>query len=377
MQEIQTEKENALPSEVDGKAQKDKAISLPSIQKDGSAVKPPYSNTGAQNTSRPNLNACVDWVSATFKTVNERELIEEILLLDPDKFDEVDNGLYGYQQSLRLGNIAVMYNGREDMGVHLQMSGAGCREYEHIGKLTWETLFRVILACEGQITRLDMALDDHVGYFTIRKAANKIKRGELASKFRRAMRIEHIEIADGKSAGQTIYFGSGQSMIRIRMYDKRLEQLNSKDVNTDEVPAFWNRTEIQSRKDRAQAVAGMIANDVPIGVIVQGILRYYLRFLVRHHDKNKSRWKTAGWWERFLDDVEPIRLAEKTEMEATIEKRLSWIRRQVAPSLAAVISAMDGEMTAIYDLIQDGMERLKPRDIAMIKQYKEHIDSVG
>ena len=138
-----------------------------------------------------------------------------------------------------------------------------------------------------------------------------------------------------------------------------------------------NRTEIQSRKDRAQAVAGMIANDVPIGVIVQGILRYYLRFLVRDHDKNKSRWKTAGWWERFLDDVEPIRLAEKTEMEATIEKRLSWIRRQVAPSLAAVISAMDGEMTAIYDLIQDGMERLKPRDIAMIKQYKEHIDSVG
>jgi len=72
-----------------------------------------------------------------------------------------------------------------------------------------------------------------------------------------------------------------------------------------------------------------------------------------------------------LDDIEPICLTEKNEMEATIERRLAWMKKQVAPSLAAVIRAMDGEMSAIYELIRDGMKRLKPRDMVMIKKFKE------
>lgn len=62
---------------------------------------------------------------------------------------------------------------------------------------------------------------------------------------------------------------------------------------------------------------------------------------------------------------------EKGEIDATIEKRVAWVKRQVAPSLAAIIKAMDGEMTVIYDAIKEGMERLKPRDLVMIRQYKE------
>jgi len=53
------------------------------------------------------------------------------------------------------------------------------------------------------------------------------------------------------------------------------------------------------------------------------------------------------------------------------------MRRQVAPSLAAVIRAMDGEMTAIYELIRDGMNRLKPRDMVMIQKFKECEMNVG
>ena len=69
--------------------------------------------------------------------------------------------------------------------------------------------------------------------------------------------------------------------------------------------------------------------------------------------------------------MEPIRLTQPCQMETTIEKRLAWMHRQVAPSLAAVIKAFDGEMTEIYELIRDGMKRLKPRDLVMIQRFKE------
>lgn len=373
MQEIQTEKENALPSEVDRKAQKDKAISLPSIQKDGSAVKPPYSNTGAELTNRNGLKARIDWLSATFHGVTEREVIEDILLLDPDDFVEMDRGMYGYPQSLRLGDIAILFGGRPEMGVHLSMTGTGCREYENIGKVPWKTLIEIILAVEGQFTRLDIALDDFFGYWTIEKVANKIRRGELVSKFKSAKRIEKLKIGAGSTSGETVYFGSGNSLVTIRMYNKRLEQINRDDIDQKTIPETWNRTEIQARKERAQTIAQLIANGIEIGPIVKGILKYYLRFVVRPKggDTNKSRWKTAQWWEQFLNDVEPIRLTQTNKMDATIEKRLAWMKRQVAPSLAAVIRAMDGEMTEIYNLIREGMKRLKPRDFAMIQRYKE------
>jgi phage replication initiation protein len=163
------------------------------------------------------------------------------------------------------------------------------------------------------------------------------------------------------------------------MYNKALEQLGCEGIDPVTIPETWNRTEIQARKERAQSIAGLIANGVEVGAIVKGILKYYMRFVVKPKggDTNKRRWKTAQWWERFLDEIEPIRLSEQNEMDTTIEKRLVWMKWQVAPSLAAVIRAMDGEMTAIYELIRDGMNRLKPRDIAMIKQYQENVKTAG
>jgi len=239
--------------------------------------------------------------------------------------------------------------------------------------------FRVMLAVEAQFTRLDIALDDHVGYWTIEKIANKVRRGELVSKFKSAKRVEKIQISDGSATGETVYFGSSSSLVTTRMYNKRLEQLGRDDIDPATVPDIWNRTEIQARKERAQAIAQLLANGHEVGAILKGILAYYLRFVVRpkNGDSNKSRWKTAQWWQRFLEDVEPIRLTEPCEMEATIERRLAWMRRQVAPSLAAVIRAMDGEMTAIYELIRDGMNRLKPRDMVMIQKFKECEMNVG
>lgn len=333
---------------------------------------PPDSNTGAERTDQTGLKARCDWLGVTFHTLHEREVIEDILLLNPDDFTEMDHGMYGYPRSLRLGNISVLYGGRKGMGVHLSMTGAGCREYESIRGISWKVLFHVMLTVKAQFSRLDVALDDHIGLWTIEKIVKKVKRDELVSRFRSAKRIEQIKIGNGSTTGETVYFGSPTSLIIIRMYNKVLEQLGREGVDPATIPKIWNRTEIQARKERAQTIAGLIANDIEIGTIVKGILKYYLRFVVKHkEDTNKRRWPTAPWWEQFLHNVEPLCLKQNNEMEASVERRLAWMRKQVAPSLAVVIQAMDGEMSAIYQLIHDGMGRMKPRDMAMIQQYKE------
>lgn len=258
------------------------------------------------------------------------------------------------------------------MGVHLSMTGEGCREYESIGKVSWKTLFQTMLSVKAQFSRIDIALDDHIGLRTIEKVVSKVKRDELVSRFRSAKRIEQIKIGDGSISGETIYFGSPTSLLIIRMYNKTLEQLNKEGINPTTIPKTWNRTEIPARKERAQTIAGLISNDIEIGSIVKGILKYYLRFIVKQtDDTNKRRWPTVVWWERFLHNIEPLCLKQDNQMEASVEKRLSWLRKQVTPSLALVISAMDGKMSAIYSMIHDRMRRLKPRDRAIIHQFKE------
>lgn len=334
-------------------------------------VTPPSCNTGAQIPSREGLNPLVDWVGATFKNVKPDDLISDILLMNPADFVELERGKYGYMSAKQLGHITVLYNGHKDMGIHLEFSGQGCREFESYGIMDWQTLFRVMLHCEAKFTRVDVSMDDYKGYFTLNQVIRKVKAGELVSKFKNAVRMEKMRIEDGKTVGHTVYFGSESSRIKIRMYDKLLEQMSEENADLSELEGLtvWNRTEIQARDERAHAIAALIADDMPLGDIVMGILKHYLRFVVKGKDKKKSRWKTAPFWEKFLRDIEGLRLATK-KPSVTIEKKYKWLERQVAPTIAMIIDAFDGDMATIYSLINNGVKRLKPRDKALIAEFK-------
>lgn len=329
-------------------------------------AKPPYCNTGAENTAESSLKPCVDWLQATFKNVQPEQIVEDILLENLDNFTMLDKGKYGYRSAMRYGHITIYYNGHAGMGVHLEMTGQGCREFESKGVMDWKTFFRIVLACGAKFTRLDTALDDHKGYWKISTLKRKAKNGEVISKFKSAMGIEKIRLEDGEVIGETLYFGSSSSMIKVRFYDKKLEQISK---GAEVKYETWNRTEIQMRDDRAQTVAAMVSEGNEIGTIITGILKHYMRFTVKGKDKNRSRWKTAKFWDEFLKDVEPLRLAT-AKPESSIEKKMAWLDRAVAPTLALIMQAMDGDMTRIYKMIGDGKKRLKEKDLAMIRDYK-------
>lgn len=350
-----------------------------SIYQDGQNVNlgssPRICNTGAQNTPESSLKSLVDWVSVTLKSVDVETLVTEILSLSMDEFVELDKGNFGYTKTLICGNIRIFFEGRKDMGIHLQMSGQGCREYEGYKKRSWQVLFCLLLDLGGKFSRLDVSVDDFKGFFKLKELEKRVKKGLCVSKFNDATNYEKIRLKDGYVKGQTLYFGSGSSRINIRFYDKLAQKLDAGCSEEVEGLNFWNRTEIELKDERAQKVAWMIAEDVEIGKVVCGVLKHYIRFVDPGKSKNKSRWKTARFWDKFLGDVEALKLTDQPK-ERTIEDKINWVSRQVSRTLALLYWAEDEQF--VWNFFEEGEAKFRESDLEMLKAYwREREDEPG
>jgi len=132
----------------------------------------------------------------------------------------------------------------------------------------------------------------------------------------------------------------------------------------------WLRIELQFNKTRADAIADFLILNDDVGKIIKSVLKKYLNFLVKSKDKNKSRWKVVSWWQKFLSDVEPLTLTNDAP-DATVEKALKWLDKQVAPSLAMLLKAVDGNMDLLHDLIKKGESKMTKKHLAMLKDFEK------
>lgn len=116
--------------------------------------------------------ALYDWLSFTSKKHTPQELIEALGLTHCPWTETT--GARGYRDRLYFGCISVHFNGRDDMGVWVEMSGQGCRNFEDLSTLSdkWDTLFSFIQEHNLHITRLDVAFDDHTGILDIERVAS-------------------------------------------------------------------------------------------------------------------------------------------------------------------------------------------------------------
>jgi phage replication initiation protein len=330
---------------------------------------PPYCNTGAQNTLPTGLRSLVDWVSFSFVFVHDLQKIFDILCIPATEFCDMPNGLHGYRKQKACGHIRILYEGTAEMGIHVEMSGQGCREFESYFNLGWDVFFDRVISNRGKFTRLDVAIDDFEGYFSVKQLIRKAKEGCCKSKFKKARYMETISLDDGSTGGTTIYFGQPSSMIKIRVYEKNHERLSHGD-DLEEGLEIWNRTEIESKKERADLLAAAIAySDVALGTIIRGVLSNYLNFLDKGDDENKSRWKVSKFWQRFLNDVEPLILTKKAP-DRSIQRIQHWVDRQIEPSLALLFLAKESNLDFLVEALNNGMERLTERDLQMLELYK-------
>jgi phage replication initiation protein len=333
---------------------------------------PPLCNTGVQNTSQSGSRALVDWVSFTLKNVQHVQDVIDILGLDSNLFMDCKNGEHGYLSQKRFGGISIFYDGREDMGIHVNISGQGCRQFETYSSMSWSLFFNLLFNFELNITRLDVAVDDFTGTLKLATIKRKIRDALITSRFRDAIEIRKTHLKDGSSKGDTVYFGSPTSDIQVRFYDKYLERLES-GFEIEEGIESWVRAEIQLRDDRAYAAAVILSTEeLQVGEMVKGILKNYIRFLVKGHQKNKSYWSTAPFWIKFLDNVEKLALSQQAP-DRTIERTYNWIEKQADTSIALLYEAFEKDMTVMLDMIDSGLGKLNKTHLEVLNRFRiEH-----
>lgn len=335
---------------------------------DDSASAPPYSNRGAQNTYDDGLRALVDWVSVTFRNVEKPQKIIDFLGIKRDKFKKVEHGKFGYKSQLRFGHIGIYFDGKEDMGVFLDISGQGCREYEAMDLLNWSQLFTLFIAEKGSFTRLDVAIDDFHQLLNMKTMKRKINELACRSRFKSATQIKRVNLSDGTSLGDTIYFGQPSSRIQVRFYDKFLER-KAKGHEIQEGVTHWVRCEVQLRKEHANAVAVIISvDDISLGNCVKGILNNYITFTVKSSDTNRARWKVARFWDMFLKGTSKLALTQVAP-DLSIERTENWLARQVAPSLAMLNLAYELDMTQFFTMLHDGTNRLDDKHFDILNRH--------
>ncbi|WP_040930796.1 replication initiation factor domain-containing protein [Paenibacillus larvae] len=342
---------------------------------------PPTTNRGVQNTEESGLIACVDWLQVTFKNFQKPQEIIEIFNLDPAYFTELDTGKYGYPCQMKMGDISVYYGARYDMGVHIVMSGQGCRLYESLeNSLSWDKLlYKIIYNYDVNITRFDLAVDDvryneDKPYFTVEKLIRRVKNRECVSKFKKARGVDSIEIETGDSKGNTLYFGHGTSAIQIRIYEKHHERRN-KGYELEENLTHWNRVEIEARDERALIMAKYVANQShQIGEVALGVISNYVRFCVKNKadPDNRSRWKTAPFWEKFLDGVKKLKLT-MVAPDKTIETRKRWIEKQTLKTLAMVYHAHPDPGQYLSSIMEFGTELISEDEYKEVELYREKL----
>lgn len=163
----------------------------------------------------------------------------------------------------------------------------------------------------------------------------------------------NIEKCNGETTGHTIYLGSRTSEIMFRIYDKKLEQNSKSDCDTIDNP--WVRWEIELHKDRACAVALYLISGNNLSNAVIGILANYLRLIERDNERN-SRCSTSDKWNDFICGISKLSLYQRSP-EKTLEEKKEWLIKQVAPTISAIYR-IDGDLSFIYDLIENGSSRI-------------------
>lgn len=317
--------------------------------------KPPVCNTGAEIT-----RCLVDWLGATFHDV-EREQVQNLFGAGLD-WQESERGGLGYLAAVFRGNVKIYYNGQVGMGVHVEVTGQGCRQLEAEGMIDnpapeyamvggWQTFLANIIDLGGKTTRLDVAIDDRDGLVPMGFVQAAIEEGRVSSRFRQGRVYVDYDLSTGAGGGTTAYFGSAQSQMFVRIYNKAAEQSLAADVH-------WTRVELQARKERAAQLAEQIVKH-GMGCVV-AVLSNYLDFKEPGQgDTNRTRQVSASWWSEFLATAEKLRLSVAPARK-TLGEIAEHVKKQFGPTLAMLWSTPSFGIRWLREIVEDGASRWRP-----------------
>lgn len=324
-----------------------------------------------------------DWFAFTVKGMSLEEVIE-LANLSGVPFIET-HGHYGYKRAKFFNGIWVLYDGNDgtegpfshDMGIAVEMSGQGCREYETLENRSLDVLANFIAVSQTynkeqfNITRLDVAFDD------VDKEGNgvldidKIERVLLepvtkdnlkfVSKFRKVTGSWTLNLTTEKdflNPAKTLYFGSEKSDVRFRIYDKAQER--------GCLGYHWIRFEMQLRNERAY---NFLTSEMVLGERFCAVINNYLRFVEPSAtDSNKWRWENAAWWNDFLCTLEKITIFTKKDVEYNLGNVENYVSHSAGNSIDVLIQCVG--LSAFLDLIRNRESKLNQKQESLVAEYK-------
>ena len=324
----------------------------------------------------------IDWL--TFTAHGESvEYIKYLLGLDDPSipWEDIEKFRNGYPMQCYWNGVTISYGAdcekfykdpskvRHDMGICVNLSGTGCRAFESYGHGDWFRLLSYLFRntdniAEDQgifkrynITRLDLAYDDHTGILDIYKIEQDTRDRFYTSK----SKYSEITWSDDQNEdlkGLTVQIGSDKSDVKIRIYDKAAER-GFKDRH-------WIRVELQLRDDRAKNAAAQLVLSKHIGRTTSGILRNYLLFRSPTEDSNKSRWPISDYWDKLILDIEKISLWVSPGEEYNFSRTEYWLFKQYGAALSVMAELHD----PLY--VFDNARKLYPVD-QLPPKYKKHL----
>ena len=285
------------------------------------------------------MKVLVDYLTMTSKIHDHWYFLEQLGLRECG-FIEMP-GRYGWQNRLYYRGVSVLFGGsRED--VCLEISGTGCRTVEELSGNTFDW-FRFLQGFEldiriGEVnvSRLDIAGDDHDGILSFQRMVKHGDEGRYVCKARWKMKTDWAE--------QCIYFGSPVSDRRLRIYNKALEQHQD---------GLWFRVEMQMRDKNAVSFLLNWFREKSIGRCYAGVLRDFLRFTTTAPDgTHYDRLKVTRWWEKFLGQVESCPQLYIDGGVYTLWHVQRFLERQASSSLKLWLEANNGDWEDIIKMVE-------------------------
>lgn len=300
----------------------------------------------------------IDYFRVRFPTTDVLTIIRDVLRLKPEYMLQCEYGKYGYENKYIIGNVEIMYSQNSQLGVLLELKGQGCRQMESYllaQERSWYDFIMDCMIAEGVMKRFDIAINDRVGILDVKELIRKYKNGECISYFRKQKNYDGtLKNGDDfpECTGSTLYLGSTSSEMYMCIYEKDKEQYvkNGIDVETAEVK---NRFEIRLKNERAYLAVQNLLLNYDIEETAFSIINHYVRFVDRDDTESKNSWKPNADWEWFIgENRERIKLTTQPE-PFTLERALSWLQRQVAPTLK-MVQELDKQnnTTILQDIIE-------------------------
>lgn len=293
-----------------------------------------------------------DWLSFTVKT-DDPFFIVSLIGLSGVPWETV-KGAHGYRNRFFYDSISIHFDGRPDMGVWCELSGQGCRAFETLSTLQgdkWQTLFSQLSELDCNITRLDVAYDDHSGLLDMTEISMDTQRMDFVSRSNYAESI-------WSTKGLSVQIGSPSSPVLIRIYDKARER-------NCEPGTHWVRVELQLRDKRASA---FLSQGLPIGVSFAGVVSNYLRFVEPiGTDSNRWRWPMKSYWEKLLGNAEKISLYEAPGLDYNLDRLDRIVFSQYGNAIDAALQ--------IYGT-DSFLKHITERHVRRNPKYTQLVDSI-